>query len=138
MLLTLGIAVIGVVMASGRRSTGAILAVLGADQLAMHALLSLDTMDMSAMGMDVASLDGVTMIGTHAVAVPITAVLLAKADAAVFMVAAALARLLPTVLVAPPVLTAPALLRPSVAPRIRATAVLLCRDNARRGPPVAA
>ncbi len=143
MLLTLGVAIVGVALASKRRSTGAILIVLGAAQLAMHLLLSFDTTTMPGMGMSGMTPAGppfgsVAMMSAHAVAALVTAILLAKADAALFAVAEALARLLPTILIAPPVPTGPARLRPSVAPRVRSTAVSLRRDNARRGPPVAA
>jgi hypothetical protein len=142
-LLTIGVAVIGVAMASRRRSTGAILIVLGAAQLAMHLLLSFDTTTMPGMGMQVTGqagppFGGIAMLSAHALAAVLTAFLLAKADAAVFAVAAALARLLPTLLAAPPVTAGPARLRPGAAPRASSTAVSLWRDNARRGPPVAA
>jgi EamA domain-containing membrane protein RarD len=135
--LTFGVAGIGITMADKQRSASAILAVLGAAQLATHLLLSVQTMDMPGMGSG-AMPYGTSMIGTHVVAVLITTALLTRADAAVFAVAAALARLLPVLVAAPPVPAAPARPRPRVAPLARPTSVLLCRDNARRGPPVCA
>jgi hypothetical protein len=77
-----------------------------------------------------------TMLGAHAIAVLVSAVLLAKADAVIFLVVAVLAMLLPTLLTAPPVPSAPARACPRVAPQDRSTAVLLRRSHARRGPPV--
>jgi hypothetical protein len=130
-LLTVGLAAIGIVMAGGRRSTASIMAVLGATQLATHVLLSFQAMDMPG----AMSYNGVTMIGAHAIAVLVTGCLLARADSAIFAVAAALARLLPTLVAAPPVPAAPALPLPRVAPLRRPTGVLAARANARRGPP---
>jgi hypothetical protein len=135
--LTFGVAGIGVTMASKQRSVWAILAVLGVAQLATHLLLSVETMDMPGMGPGMMPY-GTSMIVTHVVAVLVTAALLTNADAAVFAVAAALARLLPVLVSAPPVPTAPTRPPPRVAPLLLPTSVLLCRANARRGPPVGA
>jgi hypothetical protein len=141
LLLTIGVAVAGIAMANRRRSIGAILLVLGTAQLAIHLLLSLGTPDMPGMpGMEPATtqFSSTAMISAHTIAVLVTALVLARADAAVFTLASVLARLLPTVLIAPPVPAAPVRLRPAATPRVHSTGVLLCRDNARRGPPVAA
>lgn len=126
-----GVAAIGIAMAGRRHSIGGVLAVLGGAQLVSHVLLSVETMNMAGM-------NGLAMLGAHAIAVSCTTVLLVKADAAVFAVAAALARFLPSVVTPPPVPEAPARPRPSMALRVRPTVVLLCRGNSRRGPPVAA
>jgi len=135
--LTFGVAGIGVTMANKQRSMWAILVVLGVAQLATHLLLSIQMMDMP--GMAPATMPyGTTMLGAHTIAVLVTTVLLTKADAAVFTVSAALARLLPILVSAPPVPTAPSRPRPRVAPLLRPTSVLSCRENARRGPPVCA
>ncbi|HEX3781918.1 MAG TPA: hypothetical protein VHX38_19815 [Pseudonocardiaceae bacterium] len=130
--LTVGVAAIGIALADRRSALPAILALLGMAQLATHVLLAVETMNMPGMHQD----DGLAMVGAHTVAVLVSAVLLAKADAAVFQVIAALTRLLPTVLTTPPVPEAPK--RPLVRVHAgdRATSVLLCRSNARRGPPV--
>jgi hypothetical protein len=135
--LAFGVAGIGVTMAGKQRSVWAILAVLGVAQLATHVLLSVNTMDMPGMGP--AGMQYTTgMFGAHAIAVLVTAAVLTKADAAVFAASAALARLLPTLLSAPPVPGAPVRPLPRVAPLVRPVSVLLCRENGRRGPPVRA
>jgi hypothetical protein len=133
-LLTAGVAAIGTAMADRRRSTGAILAVLGAAQLATHVILSFDEMTMPG----APHVGGLTMTGAHALAVLVSAGLLARADAAVFLVVAVLAMLLPTVWSTPPVPAAPSGARRRVLAQDRCTAVLLRRSHARRGPPVAA
>ncbi|HEY3753332.1 MAG TPA: hypothetical protein VGL80_29435 [Pseudonocardiaceae bacterium] len=139
--LTLGLAAIGVAIADRRRSTGTILAVLGAAQLVTHVLLSLSPMHMAG---DVVIADGAPradsagMLGAHVIAVLVSAVLLAKADAAVFLITAVLAMLLPSLLIAPPVPSAPAGARPHAVPQDRSISVLLRRSHARRGPPVTA
>ncbi len=129
-LLTVGVAALGVALAGERRSTAAILAVLSAAQLGTHVLLSLGSMDMPA------HVDGLAMLGAHALAVLGTAVLLARADDAVFLAAAVLARLLPVLLVPPPVPRAPARAhRPRTRQRDRRATILTCRRHAHRGPP---
>ncbi|HEX5113598.1 MAG TPA: hypothetical protein VFW65_00205 [Pseudonocardiaceae bacterium] len=133
-LLTLGVAAIGVAMANRQCSLSGVLAVLGAAQLASHVLLSIETMNMPVMY----QVDGPVMVGAHAVAALVSAVLLAKADAAVFEIIAALARLLPTVLSAPPVPEALEQPAPGAHPNDRAITVLLRRRSARRGPPLLA
>jgi hypothetical protein len=139
-LLTVGVAAAGIAMAGRRRSTLAILAVLGAAQLATHVLLSVQTLAADqVMAMHGMPFDGGSMIGAHVVAVLVSAGLLAKADAAVFAIAAVLAMVLPTVLRVPPVPEAPPGPRPFPTPVDRTTIrILLRRSNARRGPPVTA
>jgi hypothetical protein len=138
--LTLGVAAIGVAIADRRRSTGTILAVLGAAQLVTHVLLSFNTMHMAddtVMTTPVRA-DSPAMLGAHVIAVLLSAGLLAKADAALFLITAVLAMLVPSLFSAPPVPAAPAGARPRTVPRDRSTTVSLCRSNARRGPPVTA
>lgn len=136
-LLTVGVAAIGIAMADRRCSTPAILTLLGCSQAATHVLLSFESMDMHmAMGGAGPHPNAAVMLGAHAVAVLLTAGLLAKADAAVFLVAAVLAWLLPVLFTVPPVPEAPARPLPRVHPRNVVVTVLLRRSNARRGPPV--
>lgn len=132
-LLTLGVAGLGVALADRRRRTTSILAVLAAAQLATHVLLSVGSpMGMSTdMSMDMSP----AMLCAHVVAVLLSALLLAGADGAVFAFAAALAMLLPTVCALPPVPDAPVAIRLRAMPRDRAASILLCRAHARRGPP---
>jgi hypothetical protein len=149
-LLTIGVAAVGVALADRRRSIGAILAVLGAAQLATHVLLSFAGTGMSgsmggamsgAMAGDAHMVThgySLPMLGAHAVAVLISAWLLARADDAVFLAASVLARLLPRLFSALVVPDAPRRPRPVVAGQDRALTVLFRRSNARRGPPVAA
>lgn len=134
-LLTVGVAAVGIAMADRRCSGVSILVVLGVAQLATHLLLSFESMDMYMNSGAGPHVDGSTMLAAHAVAVPLTALLLTKADAALFLVAAVLARLLPTMLAIPPVPEAPARPLPRLRPVDRVATVLLCRSNARRGPP---
>lgn len=138
--LTVGVAAVGVTIADRRRSTGTIMAVLGAAQLVTHVLLSLNPMHMAGdtVMMAPGRADSPAMLGAHAIAVLVSGVLLAKADAALFLIIAALAMLLPSLLTAPPVPAGPAGARPRTMPQDRSTAVLLRRSNARRGPPVTA
>jgi hypothetical protein len=140
-LLTVGVAAVGIAMADRRRSPGAILAVLGAAQLASHVLLSFGD-DVGAMHMTTAavlpSMNGLAMLGAHVIAVLVSAALLAGADTAVFLVVAVLAMLLPRLLTAPPVPSGPTATRRVVLAQDRCVAVLLRRSHARRGPPVTA
>lgn len=140
LVLTAGVAGIGVAIADRRRSTGTILAVLGAAQLVTHVLLSFNAMHMAGNTVVLAprQTDSAAMLGAHTIAVLLSAVLLAKADAALFLIIAVLAMLLPSLLTAPPVPAAPAGARPRAIPQDRSTAVLLRRSHARRGPPVTA
>lgn len=141
-LLTGAAAGAGIALADRRSSLWAILGVLGAAQLAMHVLLTLSmagTAGMAGMGDEGLRFNGITMLCTHAVAVAVSALLLFHADEALFFAAATFARLVPVALVAPPpVPAAPPRSRPAVVPVVRPPAVLLCRANARRGPPLVA
>jgi hypothetical protein len=137
-LLTVGVAAAGIALADRRRSPGAILALLGAAQLATHVMLSFAGMQMAGTSVPVPHVNGFVMLGAHAVAVLVSAGLLARADAVVFLLAAVVSMLLPRMLVAPPVPDWPTGTRPDVLPQVRTIAVLLCRSHARRGPPVAA
>jgi hypothetical protein len=132
LLLVVGVAAVGVALADRRRSTPAILVVLGIAQLVSHLLLSLG---MPAMASETNDL---TMLGAHVVAVLVSGALLARADAAIFRFAAVLAMLLPRLLVAPPVAESVVLARPSALCRVTAMSVLLRRSHGRRGPPVSA
>jgi hypothetical protein len=135
-LLTIGVAAVGIAMADRRRGTAAILAVLGAAQLASHVLLSFGD-EVGDMHMSAAPpVNGTVMLGAHVLAVLVSAALLAGADTAVFVVAAVLAMLLPRLLTAPPVASVPSGARRVVLAQDRCTAVLLRRSHARRGPPV--
>jgi hypothetical protein len=139
-LLTVGVAAAGIAMAGRRRSPLAILAVLGVAQLATHVLLSVEALasgqDMMMRGMP---FDGIGMIGAHVIAVLLSAGLLAKADAALFAVAALLTMVLPTALCVLPTPEAPVRTRPFASPVDRATVRILSRGgNARRGPPLTA
>lgn len=139
LLLTGAVAGAGIALADRRRSVWAILGVLGAAQLATHVLLSISMVGMTGMDGDALPFNGVTMLLSHAIAVAVTAVVLFHADEAVFFAAATFARLVPAIPFAP--LPAPGTsptLRPAVVPVHPPSAVLLCRANARRGPPVVA
>lgn len=149
-LLTVGVAAVGVALADRQRSAMAILAVLAVAQLASHVLLSLGTpamsdmpgmADMSDMGgmPGMQHVNGLAMLAAHTIAVLLSAALLARADAAIFLFAAVLAMLLPRLLlVAPPPAVPVARVRPTASPRDTATSVLLRRSHGRRGPPVSA
>lgn len=134
---TAGVAGAGIALAGRRRSGWAILGVLSAAQLAAHVLLSIDMAGMAGMDGTNPRFNGIAMVLAHAVAGAATAVALFHADEAMFFAAATFARLVPAVLLAPPpVPSAPPTLWPAAAPVVRPPAVLLCRANARRGPPV--
>jgi hypothetical protein len=139
LLLTVGVAGVGIALGGRRSSMWAILGVLGAAELAMHMLLSLSMMQMAGMDAPRSRFNSLAMLLAHTVAVLVTAALLYYADDAMSVVASAVARLVPTVLVAPlPEPNTFRAVRPAVAPVICPAAVLLCRANARRGPPVVA
>lgn len=129
-LLTAGVAAVGVAMADRRRGTGALLLALGAAQVGMHLILSIP--EHGAMGTG----NGWLMTGAHAVAVLVSAAVLARADAAVFVLAGVFAMLLPRWLSAPPVPDAPTHTPVRVVAVDRSMSVLLRRACARRGPPV--
>jgi hypothetical protein len=137
-LLTIGVAAVGVAVADRRRSLGAIVAVLGAAQLATHVLLSFAAMGLTGDMSMVARGYTLPMLGAHAVAVLVSAWLLVRADDVLFLVAAALARLLPRLLSPTAIPEAPHQPRPVPAGPDRTTTVLLRRSHARRGPPVTA
>jgi hypothetical protein len=137
-LLTVGVAAVGTALADRRRGPGVILLTLAAAQLATHVLLSL-TADPGAMApMTPSPVGPLAMLAAHAVAVVLTALLLAGADAVLFRVAAALARLLPRPLVGPPVTVPPPSRCGFADPVDRTLAVLLRLASPRRGPPVPA
>jgi hypothetical protein len=131
-LLTVGVAAVGIALADRRRSQAAILLVLGAAQLATHVLLSVASQGMPDL------VDPLVMTSAHVGAVVVAAVLLARADRVVFGLAGLLAMLLPRVLVSPPPPVGPPVSWRWVVPVDRATAVLLRLANPRRGPPVPA
>jgi hypothetical protein len=134
-LLTVGLAALGIALADRRRGIGAVLLVLGAAQLATHVLLSIAEQNMAGGQMSGGQMDTPLMTGTHAVAVLVTAVLLATADAVMFRLAAVFSMLLPTVLVAPPVPAGPVTLTPAATPPHRPMSALLTLASPRRGPP---
>ncbi|GDY31133.1 hypothetical protein [Gandjariella thermophila] len=134
LLLTALLAAAGTALAGRRRGLPAILGALGASQVALHLLLTdLDPHpDAGAGGM---AADWRVMTAAHTVAVLLTALLLTRAEAAVFAVAAAIAALLPRRMAPGPVNAGP---RQRVIPAVRAGTelrVLFRRVCARRGPP---
>lgn len=131
LLLTVGMAAVGVALAGRRRGFGVILPVLGAAQLATHELLGLTD------GMSASMVDPLMMTAAHAVAVVLTALLLAHADAVIFRAAAALSRLLPVSWTDPRVADRVSVPRCADSPA-RPLAVLLALTSPRRGPPVCA
>jgi hypothetical protein len=132
LLLTAGVAGAGTALADRRRGTVAIVLALGVAQVGMHLILSIP--QPGVMG-PAAPVNSVLMTGAHAVAVLISAAVLARADAAVFLVAGVLAMILPRWLSAPPVPPAPARTCFPAVPVDRTMTVLLRRRCARRGPP---
>jgi hypothetical protein len=138
-LLTMVVAAGGIAVADRCRGTLGVLAALGAAELGMHLILSVAS-DGSAMPMPrIAVADGGwPMTGAHVLAVLLTAPLLARAGAALLLVAGLFVRLVPRVLAGPPVPAAVvrSVVRPATADR--RLAVLLCRRHPRRGPPLAA
>lgn len=125
--LSLLIALAGTALADRWRGSWTIIGALGATELAQHVLLSV---------MHGESLFGSgVMTCAHLVALLLTAVMLAKADAAIVAVAGAVRRLLPMVPSFPhpdTVVVAPVLPRPSG----HVLDVLFRRALRRRGPPV--
>ncbi|MCP2169045.1 hypothetical protein [Goodfellowiella coeruleoviolacea] len=153
-LFTVALAGAGTAVADRRQGLIGIAATLGASQVGQHVLLSLLGHDHPAeppvtaspttaspgTGTDVPGLTASSgwMTLAHVLAALLTALLLARAETAVFAIAAALALLLPRRLCPPP---AWAPLRLSAIPAIRAGSgsaldVLLRRAHRRRGPPV--
>jgi hypothetical protein len=129
--LMLLIAVAGTALADRRRGPWTILGALVIAELSEHVLLSVTHGEH-----DVVTFDPWLMLAAHAVAVALTASLLARADSAILTVATAVAMLLP-ILWSPPrpaVVSGP---RPmTAAPAGHVLDVLLRRVCARRGPPV--
>ena len=134
LLVTLGTAAGGVALADRQRGGFAILAALGASHLAIHLVLTLCTPDMD-MG---SPFNPQAMFGAHVTAIVLAALLLTRAERAIYGLAEQLAMLLPrwvvVLFVAPQAPPA----RPRVAPPVeKAIRVLLRRACSRRGPPVA-
>ena len=121
-------------VADRRASVGGMFVVVGAGQLVLHGLLAALSPAAHSHA-TVPVVPGSAMLVAHSAAAVLTALLLARADAAVFAVARAVGLVLPratTVLAAPP-----APLRFLVPPRpVPVTVrVLLARVLPRRGPP---
>ncbi|HWE88314.1 MAG TPA: hypothetical protein VG317_02470 [Pseudonocardiaceae bacterium] len=132
-LLTLVVAAVGVALAGKRLSRLGMLVTLGGSHLGMHLLL---TTAATSAGMTAGRVDPTLMLAGHVVAVLLAAVVLTKADSAIFVLAAVWSMLLPRRLKPLPVRYAPP--RPPVpgaAPTDRVREVLLRRSRARRGPP---
>ena len=132
LLLTIGVAAAGVALADRQRGGVAILAALGTSHLAIHLLLTLCTPDMD-MG---SPINAQTMLGAHVVAIVLAALLLTRAERAIYALAELLAMLLPRWIVVlfdvPEQPTAPA---PRAERAEKAMRVLLRRACSRRGPP---
>jgi hypothetical protein len=133
LLLTAGVAAGGVALADRQRGGFAILAALGTSHLAIHLLLTLCTPDMD-MGSPISAQ---AMLGAHVVAVLLAALLLTRAERAIYALAQQLAMLLPRWIVvhfhAPEPPRVPVCAADEVEKSMR---VLLRRACARRGPPV--
>jgi hypothetical protein len=133
LLLTVAAAAAGVALADRQRGGVAILAALGTSHLAIHLLLTLGTPDMD-MG---SPFNAQVMSAAHIVAILLAAVLLTRAERAIYALAELLAMLLPRWIVVlfdvpePP----PAPSR-GAEPAEKSMRVLLRRACSRRGPPV--
>jgi hypothetical protein len=117
------------------RGTVATITLLGAAQLVMHLLLTTLSghHDMYTMP----DTTGLGMVGAHAVATVLTALLLARADATLLTVLAVLRAFLPRLLTPLPVpVAAPALVPARTAAPGHLVGVDLRRIRGRRGPPV--
>jgi hypothetical protein len=132
LLLTALLAAAGTALAGRRRGLPTILGALAVSQLGLHLLLT----DLDPhRGTGVVGVDWRVMTAAHAVAVLLTALVLTRAEAAVFAVAAALAAVLPRRLASGPVTTPPRQrLLPGV-PVATELRVLFHRVCLRRGPP---
>jgi hypothetical protein len=121
-------------LARKARGPVATIALLGSAELVMHLLLTtLAGHDMYAMP----GRTGLGMIGAHAVATVLTALLLARADTMLLTVLAVLRAFLPRLLTPLPVPSAaPALIPARVAGPDHLVGVDLRRIRGRRGPPV--
>jgi hypothetical protein len=131
LLLTAGVGAAGVALADRRRGPLAILLALAASHLGMHLVLAL------AMPGE-PLVPGGSMLLAHLAGVAVAGLLLTRAEAAIFAVLAAVARLLPRPPHRPLPPVDPAPLRPAAPPADRALAVLLTRARPRRGPPLRA
>ncbi|WP_199440638.1 hypothetical protein [Umezawaea beigongshangensis] len=122
-------------LADRRRDARSVLLVLGAAQIAQHALLTSVGRHQHA-GRE-PLIDPWQMTAAHALAALLTGLLLARADRALLSLVAAVSRLVPRRLAPPPasaplrVGAAPVDLRPHVL-----AGALLCRVHGRRGPPL--
>jgi hypothetical protein len=134
LLLTLAVGAAGTALASRRATPLAILVTLGASHLGIHLVLSAAAAG-SAPAMH--PVNDWVMAGGHLVAVLGAALMLTRAEAAVFTLAAIWAMLLPNWLAEPPAWSpSPRATLPWPHPaRDTALAVLLRRACARRGPP---
>jgi hypothetical protein len=136
LLLTVLLAWAGITLAGRRRSATAIGAALAGSQLALHVLFTGLGGHQHGRGSLLAAAHPAAMTAAHVLATVLTALVLAKAESAVFAAAAALAALLPRRVSPPPVRTPPrAAPGPCIAPR-PVLDVLLRTVIARRGPPV--
>lgn len=134
---TLLVAGAGIALADRRRGRLAILGVLGGAQLAVHLLLTaLSPHDMVGVTMPPA-VDPVTMTAAHALAALGTGLVLARAESAVFGLAAALGLLLPRRWTPLPVVAVGTVAVPTD-PGRPVLGVLFRRVLTRRGPPLAA
>ena len=137
--LLVGAATVGAVatgLTRSRRSWSAIFGVLVACQLGFHLLFSVDVHDMAA-GRSMVPADPVRMLTFHLIAAAVSALVLAKGEAGLFLLFAALRRYVrsattPIVVDLPPSWTVS--LRHSFAPR---PVGALLSTSPRRGPPAA-
>jgi hypothetical protein len=120
-------------LAGRERGPAQVLALVGAGQLAMHVLMSLDASPHDHGARSTAS--GPLMVAWHAVATLVVVAVLAGAERAVFAVAEALASALPRKTNAAPV-TGPLRTAAVAAGWIPETGVARCGEPTRRGPPV--
>lgn len=121
-------------LADRYRSPLAILAALGAAQLAQHQLLDLMRHHHAPTGG--VGFDAVQMTAAHVLAVLGTGLVLAKADAALVSLVDAVSRLLPRTSAPGPVELAPRVTACRPAPGAPLIELLLRSVNGRRGPPV--
>lgn len=134
-LLTLLVGWIGTTLADRTSGPLPLLGVLGAAQLTLHLLLD-QLIHTHEPALPAVGVNGAAMTGAHTVATVLTALVLARAEAALLAIAAALRLALPVLRRPVPVPRAPVL---PVAARPERAAdpfdVLLRRVCARRGPP---
>jgi hypothetical protein len=135
LLLTVAVGASGTALADRRAGPLAILGALGLSHLGIHLILSV-----AAPGEAGRPINGWLMSGGHLVAVLLAAVVLTRAEAAFFALAAVCALLLPGWLAGPGhpgTGSSSELLRTFAPPADRALTVLLRRARPRRGPPLA-